>query len=182
MDLQMQSLLCVLSCALFFLISVSDARADSFVDIPLDQAHCQTFSVGESGHSERCRGPLGYGLIVHDRRSRVDIEILYPGEERGAKVHRLVNFLGDGQRYLALPSIRWLTSGEGENAKAVAFSMRFDVEPQAYELFIPLTLVFRMEKGERECVIATLSEGSKRKLDEVMKSYAKAKCRPAFPR
>ena len=178
----MQPLFCVLSGALFFLISVSAARADAFVDIPLDQAHCKTFSVGESGHSERCRGPLDYGLIVHDRRSRVDIEILYPGEERGAKVHRLVNFLGDGQRYLALPSIRWLTSGEGENAKAVAFAMHFDVEPQAYELFIPLTLVFRVEKGERECVFATLGEGSKRKLDEVMKSYAQAKCRPAFPR
>ena len=167
---------------LFVVFGVRVAHAQNIVEHALDEANCQTFTVGESGHSERCIGPLGYGLIIHDRRSRIDIEILYPGDDRGAKVHRLVDFLGDGQRHLAKPSIRWLIDGESKTAKVVAFAMRFDVEPQPYELSIPLALVFRVGIGDRECVIATLGQGSKRVLDDVMKGHKQAKCRLAFPR
>lgn len=178
----MQSIFRLFFAIQFLLIGIMAAHAEVFVDMLLDQATCKTFTVGESGHSDRCSGPYGYGLIIHDRRSRIDIEILYPGDDRGATVHRLVDFLGDGQRYFREPTIRWLITGEGESAKVAALAMGFDVEPQPYELSIPLTLVMRVEKGERECVFATLGESSKRSLDTVMKQYKEARCRPAFPK
>ena len=70
------------------------------------------------------------------------------------------------------------------DGRAVAFAMNFEVEPQAYEQFIPLSLIFRVADGdgEKDCPIATIGEGSKLQADQIMIAHGERNCRPAFPK
>lgn len=162
------------------ILFTSTANAAEFADFSRLEPNCKTFTVGATGHSDYCKGPQGYGLVLHYRRARIDLEITRPGEKRGVKVHRLVDYLGDGQRNFSSDTIRWHI----KDGRAVAFAMTFDVEPQAYEAFIPLSLVFRVDKGDgaEDCPIATIGEGSKLQADKIMHSYSERACRPAFPK
>ncbi|MEP3231805.1 MAG: hypothetical protein ABJO30_03135 [Hyphomicrobiales bacterium] len=165
---------------LLSILIASTANASEFQDFNRSQPNCETFTVGATGHSDYCKGPNGYGLVLHYRRARIDLEITRPDEKRGVKVHRLVDYLGDGQRIFSDDIIRWHVV----DGRAVAFSMKFDVEPQAYEKFIPLSLIFRVADGDGEgdCPIATIGQGSKLQTDEIMAAYTDRPCRPAFPR
>ncbi|MEP1441625.1 MAG: hypothetical protein ABJK39_01300 [Hyphomicrobiales bacterium] len=167
--------------ALFLsMLITSTANAEEFRDFSRSQPNCETFTVGATGHSDYCKGPHGYGLVLHYRRARIDLEIVRPDKKRGSKVHRLVDYLGDGQRTFSGDTIRWhIVDG-----RAVAFAMNFEVEPQAYEQFIPLSLIFRVDEGDgaNDCPIATIGQGSKLQADKIMMAYAERRCRPVFPK
>ena len=163
--------LLVLSC------TVALARgAYTITPVPLDDAHCETFTVGESGHSERCQGPGGFDLIIHDRRDRVDIEVVHPGEKRNPDVLRLSGYLGPGRRNIRTKTVDWITD---KNALPVGFALHFDVEPQAYETNIPFTLVLRISK-DNACVVATIGEASSRTVEGLLKKFDELECRKPF--
>lgn len=167
--------------ALFLsIVLASTANAAEFSDYGRSEPNCETFTVGATGHSDYCKGPHGYGLVLHYRRARIDLEITRPNMKRGIKVHRLVDYLGDGQRAFSGDTIRWHVV----DGRPVAFAMTFDVEPQAYEKFIPLSLIFRVAEGDgaEDCPIATIGQGSKLQADKIMMDFADRACRPAFRR
>ena len=165
---------------LLSILIASTAYAAEFHDFSRSEPTCETFTVGATGHSDYCKGPNGYGLVLHYRRARIDLEIVRPDKRRGVKVHRLVDYLGDGQRAFSGDAIRWHVV----DGRAVAFAMNFEVEPQAYEQFIPLSLIFRVAEGDGadDCPIATIGQGSKLQADKIMVAYAERNCRPAFPK
>jgi len=165
---------------LLSILIASTANAEEFHDFSRSEPNCETFTVGATGHSDYCKGPNGYGLVLHYRRARIDLEIVRPDKKRGVKVHRLVNYLGDGQRVFSGDTLRWHVA----DGRAVAFAMNFDVEPQAYEQFIPLSLIVRVAEGDgaEDCPIATIGQGSKLEADQIMMAHAERACRPAFPK
>ncbi|MEM8839392.1 MAG: hypothetical protein AAGE89_14955 [Pseudomonadota bacterium] len=144
--------------------------------VAIEHIGCETYTVGETGHSEQCPGPAGRALVIHDRRDRVDVEILEDGQTRGTDVLRLSGHLGPGRRDLNREESFWWTS-KAKNPEALILS--FLVEPRPYEESLPFTLVFRVD-GTTACVVAKLHEGSTRTLDDVFGAFGDLKCRQSF--
>lgn len=159
-------------------IVIKPAPKHKIIDTPLDETACETFSIGESGYSEYCSTLGGFGLVLHHRGARIDLEFVRPGETRGAHVHRLFDYLGDGQQRLALRSTRLLH----DSGKPLAQALFFSVEPQPYVEDIPITLIFRLDDKEGDCVIATIGSGNKRSVEDIFATLESQRCRTPFPR
>ena len=165
-------------CATMVFLMVSlQALAGERVETSLENPPCVTFTVGESGHSDRCEGVAGYQLIIHDRRDRIDLEIVRPGKTRNAQVLRLSDYLGPGRRDFRQKQAAWLLNDHNE---PTALSLDFDVEPQAYQESLPFTLVIRLGRSE-DCIVATIGEGSRRTLDDIFGKLHTLRCRTPFP-
>ena len=165
--------------------TIAMAQAADIVETPLNDKACETFTVGESGHSDRCPGPVvkggNYQLIVHDRRARIDLEIVRPGEKRGKEVLRLSDYLGAGQRSFDRKAARWLVEEVAGQRTLKSLALGFEVEPEPYVQPIPLKLIIRLDaQGANDCVIATVSGADIKRADKLMRNADGRKCLPAF--